>query len=158
MPSSNQQTLAESGAIDRPPILEKGNYIPWESQFGRFLENKGEDGERMWFSIIKRSYVRQMIADPDDPDKMIPEPISKTTEANKKPKEGESLDFVYERFSTLVNVMDRDDLLPIKNAGYGGNGNRNAGRQNWNQAINAGNFQVNKARGVEIHWGVNNEG
>ncbi|GJW08954.1 hypothetical protein Tco_1571377 [Tanacetum coccineum] len=30
MSSLNQQTLAESGAADRPPILEKGNYIPWE--------------------------------------------------------------------------------------------------------------------------------
>ncbi|GJY48877.1 hypothetical protein Tco_0438833 [Tanacetum coccineum] len=33
MSASNQQTLAESGATNRPPILEKGNYIPWESRF-----------------------------------------------------------------------------------------------------------------------------
>ncbi|GJR59193.1 retrovirus-related pol polyprotein from transposon TNT 1-94 [Tanacetum coccineum] len=31
--NSNQQTLAESGANVRPPMLEKGNYIPWESRF-----------------------------------------------------------------------------------------------------------------------------
>ncbi|GKC24463.1 hypothetical protein Tco_1026613 [Tanacetum coccineum] len=60
MSASNQQTLAESGATDRPPILEKGNYIPWET------------------------------------------------------KEGESLEFAYERLSTLVNVMDRNDVRPIK--------------------------------------------
>ncbi|GJR40681.1 hypothetical protein Tco_1216365 [Tanacetum coccineum] len=41
------------GATDRPAILEKGNYIPWESRFRRFLENKGEDEERMWYSITK---------------------------------------------------------------------------------------------------------
>ncbi|GKC84501.1 hypothetical protein Tco_1140218, partial [Tanacetum coccineum] len=29
--------------------------------------------------------------------------------------------------------------IQTKNAGYGGNGNRNAGRQNKNQAFNAGN-------------------
>ncbi|GJX28186.1 hypothetical protein Tco_0236265 [Tanacetum coccineum] len=29
-------------------------------------------------------------------------------------KEGESLDYVYERLSTLVNVMDRNDVHPIK--------------------------------------------
>ncbi|GJW02839.1 hypothetical protein Tco_1561695 [Tanacetum coccineum] len=33
--TSNQQTLADSGANARPPMLEKGNYIPWESQFRR---------------------------------------------------------------------------------------------------------------------------
>ncbi|GKD74155.1 retrovirus-related pol polyprotein from transposon TNT 1-94 [Tanacetum coccineum] len=117
-----------------------------------------------------------------------------------KAQEGESLDSVYERLSTLVNVMDRNDVRPInpshshspqpyyvthpssvvdseedyqrelqrdahedklittmmnqavindgrvdiqtKNAGYGGNGNRNAGRQNRNQAANAGNGPV----------------
>nr|GEX85971.1 hypothetical protein [Tanacetum cinerariifolium]GEX86537.1 hypothetical protein [Tanacetum cinerariifolium] len=177
MSSSNQQTFAESGATNRPAILEKRNYIPWESRFRRFLENKREDGERMWYSITKEPYVRLMITDPDDPDNEIPEPLSKMTEANKKrysadvrvmnyllqaipndiynlvdsckdaqkmrerirrlvygskknkhvihsrlmnefenfdAKEGESLEFVYERLSTLVNVMDRNDVRPIK--------------------------------------------
>ncbi|GKA59925.1 hypothetical protein Tco_0759238 [Tanacetum coccineum] len=47
MSASNQQTLTDSGANDRPPMLEKGNYIPWESWFRRFLDNKLEDGERI---------------------------------------------------------------------------------------------------------------
>ncbi|GJW94437.1 hypothetical protein Tco_0174109 [Tanacetum coccineum] len=174
MSASNQQTLAESGATDRPLILEKGNYIPCES---RFLENKGEDGEQMWNSIKKGPYERLMIIDPDDPYKMIPEPLSKMTEANKKrysndvrvmnyllqaipndiynlvdackdaqkiwkrikrlmyglkknkhvihsrlmnefnkfdAKEGESLESVYERLSTLMNVMDHNDVCPLK--------------------------------------------
>ncbi|GKB76524.1 hypothetical protein Tco_0943419 [Tanacetum coccineum] len=107
-------------------------------------------------------------------------------------KEGESLEYVYERLTTLVNIMDRNNVhhIPVsintkflnclqpewrkyvtmnfstptnsllrtssntknqamipdgrvdiqtKNAGYGGNGNRKAGRQNKNQAFNAGN-------------------
>nr|GEU64593.1 hypothetical protein [Tanacetum cinerariifolium] len=63
-------------------------------------------------------------------------------------KEGESLESVYERLSTLVNVMDRNDVRHIKvniqtkNAGYGGNGNRNARRQNKNQVANARSGQV----------------
>ncbi|GKB99908.1 hypothetical protein Tco_0986045 [Tanacetum coccineum] len=32
MSASNQQTLTESGANDRPSMLEKGNYIPWENR------------------------------------------------------------------------------------------------------------------------------
>ncbi|GJV07409.1 retrovirus-related pol polyprotein from transposon TNT 1-94 [Tanacetum coccineum] len=106
-------------------------------------------------------------------------------------KEGESLEYVYERLKTLVNIMDRNNVRPIpvsintkflnclqpewskyvtmfstptnnclstssiirnqaviqdgrvdiqtKNAGYDGNGNRNARRQNRNQSFNAGN-------------------
>ncbi|GKA65333.1 hypothetical protein Tco_0765040 [Tanacetum coccineum] len=84
MSISNHQTLAKSGATDRPPILEKGNYIPWESRFRRFLENKQEDGERIWRSITKGPYKRPMITDPDDPDNKITKPMSKMTEANKK--------------------------------------------------------------------------
>ncbi|GJQ99447.1 hypothetical protein Tco_0522432 [Tanacetum coccineum] len=62
MSASNQQNLAESRANDRPPILEKENYIPWESRFRRFLENKGEDEEQMLDSIRKVPYKRLMIA------------------------------------------------------------------------------------------------
>ncbi|GKE73824.1 hypothetical protein Tco_1535865, partial [Tanacetum coccineum] len=84
MSTSNQQTLAESGASDRPLILEKGSYVPWASLFKRFLDNKQEDGERMWRSIEVGPHVRQRIPNPDKPDDIIPEQVSKMTEANKK--------------------------------------------------------------------------
>ncbi|GKE69803.1 hypothetical protein Tco_1527875, partial [Tanacetum coccineum] len=84
MSASNQQTLADSGANERPSMLEKGNYIPWESRFRRFLDNKLEEGERMWLSIKKGPYVRPMIPDPDDTRKQIIEPLSKMSEINKK--------------------------------------------------------------------------
>ncbi|GKD34888.1 hypothetical protein Tco_1250397 [Tanacetum coccineum] len=76
MSTVNQQTLAESGASDRPSILEKGSYVPWASQFLRLLDNKKEEGELMRHSNDK----------------------------------GESLTSVYERFATLINVMDRNKL------------------------------------------------
>ncbi|GJT71637.1 hypothetical protein Tco_1030923 [Tanacetum coccineum] len=59
--NSYQQTLAESGANARPPMLEKGNYIPWESRFRNFLENQLEEGERMWHSIQHGPYQRPMV-------------------------------------------------------------------------------------------------
>ncbi|GJS38547.1 hypothetical protein Tco_0563590 [Tanacetum coccineum] len=152
MSASNQQTLTDSGANDRPPMLEKGNYIPWESRFRRFLDNKLEDGERMWRSIQKGPYVRPMIIDPDDTTQQIIEPLSKMTEIHNKQyttdvremwerikrlmygyevtnhvrhsrlidefdkfaaKEGESLESVYEQLTTLVNIMDRNNVRPI---------------------------------------------
>ncbi|GJR05244.1 copia protein [Tanacetum coccineum] len=141
MSASNQQTLTDLGPNDRPLMLEKGNFIPWESRFRRFLDNKLEDGKRMWHSIQKGPYVRTMITDPDDTTQQIIEPLSKMTEINKKQytvdvrgsevtshvrharlmdefdkfvaKEGESLESVYERLTTLVNIMERNNIRPV---------------------------------------------
>ncbi|GJT69322.1 hypothetical protein Tco_1028608 [Tanacetum coccineum] len=150
---SNQQTLANSGANERIPMLEKGNYIPWESRFRRFLDNKLEDGERMWNSIQNGPYQRPMGVDPTNPTVPILEPLSEMTEGNKKQyiadndkemwerikrlmhgseitthvrhsrlmdefdkfaaKEEESLDSVHERLTTLVNIMDCNNVCPI---------------------------------------------
>ncbi|GJV40226.1 hypothetical protein Tco_1418666 [Tanacetum coccineum] len=177
MSTSNQQTLADSGVNARPTMLEKGNYISWESRFRRFLDNKLEEGDRMWRSIKKRPYKRPMIANPDNTTEQILEPLSKMTEGNKKKyiadvkvmnyllqaipndiynsldayknakdmwerikrfmfgsdvtshvrhsrlmdefdkfsaKEGESLKYVYERLTTLENIMDRNNVRPIQ--------------------------------------------
>ncbi|GJX75150.1 hypothetical protein Tco_0313745 [Tanacetum coccineum] len=120
-------------------MLEKGNYIPWESRFRIFLDNKLEEGGRMWRSIEKGPYVRPMILDLDNNIKQIIEPLSKMTKINKKQyiadvrvmnyllqaitndiynlvdasKEGESLESVYERLTMLVNIMDRNNVHPI---------------------------------------------
>ncbi|GJY46364.1 retrovirus-related pol polyprotein from transposon TNT 1-94 [Tanacetum coccineum] len=42
-----QQSLADAGSKNRPPILERGSYIPWASRFKRFLNRKREN--RKWF-------------------------------------------------------------------------------------------------------------
>ncbi|GKD09690.1 hypothetical protein Tco_1189375 [Tanacetum coccineum] len=84
MSTSNQQTLADSAANERPPMLEKGNYIPWESRFRRFLDNKLEDGERMCNSIQNGMYKRPMIPNLDNDQQTILEPLSKMTEGNNK--------------------------------------------------------------------------
>ncbi|GJW40911.1 hypothetical protein Tco_0066756 [Tanacetum coccineum] len=82
--NSNQQTLAESGANARPPMLEKGNDIPWESRFRRFLDNQLEEGERMWHSIQHGPYQRPLVPNHDNPEDQILEPLSKMTEGDKK--------------------------------------------------------------------------
>ncbi|GJV98991.1 hypothetical protein Tco_1554243 [Tanacetum coccineum] len=160
---------------------EIGNYIPWESRFIKFLDNKLEEGERMWNSIQNGPYVRPMIPDPDGvvningTVKQILELLSKMTKGNKKQyiadvrvmnyllqaipnniynsvdvcknakemwerikrlmfgsdvtnhvrhsrlmdefenfaAKGESLESVYERLTTLVNIMDRNNVRPI---------------------------------------------
>ncbi|GKE82536.1 hypothetical protein Tco_1552536, partial [Tanacetum coccineum] len=95
-------------------------------------------------SIRKGPYKRLMIADPDDPKNQIPEPLSKLTNDNRKHYSNDvrvmnyllqaSLQafvptflehlckhplnyrchLVYERLSTLVNVMYCNDVHPLK--------------------------------------------
>ncbi|GKF26300.1 hypothetical protein Tco_0082194 [Tanacetum coccineum] len=84
MSTSNQQTLADSGANERPLMLKKGNYNPWESRFKRFLDNKLKDGERTWNSIQNGPYKRPMIPNPNNDKEAILKPLSKMTEGNKK--------------------------------------------------------------------------
>ncbi|GKA24242.1 hypothetical protein Tco_0710275 [Tanacetum coccineum] len=139
MSASNQQTLTDSGANDRPLILEKWNYIPWESRFKRFLDNKLEDEERMWRSIPKGPYVRPMITDPNDIMKRIIEPLSKMIKLNTKQytadvrvmnyllqaipndtynsvdacKNAKEMWEWIKRLTMLVNIMDRNNVRLI---------------------------------------------
>ncbi|GKE96192.1 hypothetical protein Tco_1581047 [Tanacetum coccineum] len=71
---------------------------------------------------------------------------------------------ITQKFSTTTNNYLRTSLntrnqavihdgrvdIQTKNTGYGGNGNRNAGRQNRNQAVNARNGQVQQI--YESHY------
>ncbi|GJU48417.1 hypothetical protein Tco_1217972 [Tanacetum coccineum] len=65
MSASNQQTLAESGTSERPPMLEKGSYVPWASRFMRFLDNIQEEREWMRHSIEVGPYEQKMIQNTD---------------------------------------------------------------------------------------------
>ncbi|GKD34137.1 hypothetical protein Tco_1249646 [Tanacetum coccineum] len=85
MSALNQQTLANSGANERPPMLEKGNYIPWES--------------RLMYGSEVTNHVRHSRL-MDEFDKFAA-------------KEGESLKSVYERLTPLVNIMDHNNVRPI---------------------------------------------
>ncbi|GJT49156.1 hypothetical protein Tco_0975313 [Tanacetum coccineum] len=93
----------------------------------------------MWNSIQNGPYQRPVVVDPIHPTVPMLEPLSKMTEGNKKQyitdvrvinyllqaipndiynsvdasKEGESLDSVHERLTTLVNIMDRNNVRPI---------------------------------------------
>ncbi|GJX99776.1 hypothetical protein Tco_0356795, partial [Tanacetum coccineum] len=122
-------------------MLEKGNYIPWESRFRRFLDNKLEEGDRIWRSFEKGPYVRPMIPNPDKPTEQILEPLFKMTEGNKKQyitdvrdmweqikwlmfgsdvtnhvrhsRLMDEFEYMYERLTTLVNIMDRNNVCHI---------------------------------------------
>ncbi|GJS54358.1 hypothetical protein Tco_0627720 [Tanacetum coccineum] len=111
----NQQTLAKSGAANRPPILEKGRYVPWASLFLRFLDNKQGEGELMRNSIDNGPYKRKEIAYPNDDTKKILEPINKLSQQNQNQYyayiKNQKID---SRFSTLINVMDQNKVTSLE--------------------------------------------
>ncbi|GJX89373.1 hypothetical protein Tco_0341387 [Tanacetum coccineum] len=41
-----QQSLVDAGSENRPPMLERGSYIPWASRFRRYLNGKRDN--RKW--------------------------------------------------------------------------------------------------------------
>ncbi|GKB85637.1 hypothetical protein Tco_0957909, partial [Tanacetum coccineum] len=43
-----QQSLADAGSETRPPMLERGSYIPWASRFRRYINQKREN--RKWLN------------------------------------------------------------------------------------------------------------
>ncbi|GJW33082.1 hypothetical protein Tco_0053114 [Tanacetum coccineum] len=143
MSTSNQQTLAELGAFKRPPMLEKESYVPWASCFMRFLDNNRKKGSgcdvQLKLEHIKvMNYLLQGI--PNDiynfvnackTAKQMWEWIRRLMHASKKTKqqrhsrlvdefgkfmvvEGESLSSVYERLTTLVNVMEQNNIRPLQ--------------------------------------------
>ncbi|GJZ27876.1 integrase, catalytic region, zinc finger, CCHC-type containing protein [Tanacetum coccineum] len=45
-----QQSLADAGSETRPPMLERGSYIPWASRFRRYINQKREN--RKWLNKV----------------------------------------------------------------------------------------------------------
>ncbi|GKB35225.1 hypothetical protein Tco_0880167 [Tanacetum coccineum] len=112
MSTANQNTLAESGALDRPSMLEKRSYVPWASRFMRFLENKQEEGELMKNSIDNGPYIRKEIDNPNDTTKKILEPINACSDAKqmwnriKRLMQGSDIS-QQERHSRLMDEFDK---------------------------------------------------
>ncbi|GKD27191.1 hypothetical protein Tco_1233405 [Tanacetum coccineum] len=216
MSIANQQTLAKSGAESRPPILEKGSYVPWASLFLRIkrlmqctdiskqerhsrLMNEfdkfvAEDGESLT-SVYESKYVtltrQKFVLEKEHFDVLYDylsqfEPHVKASKAKKAARNHDPLplvanshaNFSYSHASPSYSrspqpyyvthpssVIDYDDdyqeeiqgdaqedklsTAMIKNVGYAGNGNMNAGRTNQNQATNAGNGGVQKIEEYE---------
>nr|GEV69462.1 hypothetical protein [Tanacetum cinerariifolium] len=57
--------LLEAGSENRPPMLNKENYVPWSSRLLRYAKSR-PNGKLIHNSIINGPYVRRMIPELDD--------------------------------------------------------------------------------------------
>ncbi|GJW43046.1 retrovirus-related pol polyprotein from transposon TNT 1-94 [Tanacetum coccineum] len=70
---STQQDIYAAGSENRPPMLNKDNYVPWSSRIIRYAKSR-PNGKMIVDSIENGPYVRRMIATPGEPDLPVPVP------------------------------------------------------------------------------------
>ncbi|GKG01786.1 hypothetical protein Tco_0306491 [Tanacetum coccineum] len=68
---STQQDIYAAGSENRPPMLNKDNYIPWSSRLLRYAKSKS-NGKLLVKSILEGLYQYIMIEEPGDPDRTPP--------------------------------------------------------------------------------------
>ncbi|GJW80117.1 hypothetical protein Tco_0303399 [Tanacetum coccineum] len=68
---STQQDIYAAGSENRPPMLNKENYVPWSSRLLRYAKSR-PNGKLIYNSIMNGPYVRRMIPEPGDADRRVP--------------------------------------------------------------------------------------
>nr|GEV21609.1 Gag-Pol polyprotein [Tanacetum cinerariifolium] len=72
---STQQDTYAAGSENRPPMLNKDNYVPWSSFIIRYARSR-PNGKMIVDSIENDPYVRRMIATPGEPDLPVLVPVT----------------------------------------------------------------------------------
>ncbi|GJT22007.1 retrovirus-related pol polyprotein from transposon TNT 1-94 [Tanacetum coccineum] len=117
-----QQSLADAGSKTRPPMLERGSYIPWASRFRRYINLKREN--RKWLNKVLNEgpYQFQMFIPSDSTvpklqtakDLQGDALLHYDAEIKFVAEPGEALVSVYNRFAQLMNDLERNDMhFPI---------------------------------------------
>nr|GEY72750.1 retrovirus-related Pol polyprotein from transposon TNT 1-94 [Tanacetum cinerariifolium] len=127
------------GSENRPPMLNKENYVPWSSSLLRYAKSR-PNGKLIRKSIINGIYVRRMIPEPGDPNREVPmnetfhEIWLRVQQMIKGPDIGiqekkdklfnewerftstdwESIESYYHRFLKLMNDLKRNKHFPEK--------------------------------------------
>nr|GEX07026.1 copia protein [Tanacetum cinerariifolium] len=63
--------ILNASSENRPPMLNKENYVPWSSRLLRYAKSR-PNGKLIHNSIINGPYVRRMIPEPGDPNRKVP--------------------------------------------------------------------------------------
>nr|GEV54624.1 hypothetical protein [Tanacetum cinerariifolium] len=78
---STQQDIYAASSENRPPMLNKDNYVPWLSRIIRYARSR-PNGKMIVDSIKNGPYIRQTIATPGEPDLpiLVPESFHEQTD------------------------------------------------------------------------------
>ncbi|GJU86833.1 hypothetical protein Tco_1294379 [Tanacetum coccineum] len=117
---STQQDIYATSSKNRPPMLNKENYVPWSSRLLRYDKSR-PNGKLICNSIINGPYVRRMIPEPADDQAIqtillgLPEDIYAAVDSCETTQEiwfsstdRESIESYYHRLSKLMNDLKRN--------------------------------------------------
>ncbi|GKD42693.1 hypothetical protein Tco_1267338, partial [Tanacetum coccineum] len=68
---STSQDIYVAGFKNRPPMLNKENYVPWSSRLLYYAKSR-LNGKLIYNSIMNVPYVRRMIPKLGDPGREVP--------------------------------------------------------------------------------------
>nr|GEV69272.1 hypothetical protein [Tanacetum cinerariifolium] len=85
---STQQDIYAVGSENRPPMLNKENYVPRSSRVLRYVKSR-PNGKLIYNSIINGQYVRRMIPEPGDVASAVPVPETFHEQTNDELTKGE---------------------------------------------------------------------
>ncbi|GKF32257.1 hypothetical protein Tco_0102055 [Tanacetum coccineum] len=68
---STQQDIYAAGSKNRPPMLNKENYVPWSSHLLCYAKSR-PNGKLIYNSIMNGLYVRRMILELGDANREVP--------------------------------------------------------------------------------------
>ncbi|GJW63165.1 hypothetical protein Tco_0115049 [Tanacetum coccineum] len=122
--SAHQQSLAEARSETRPPMLERGSYIPWASRFRRYLNRKRETQKFLNHSIDVGPYEFKNIQpnENEEPRLQTEDDLTGDVEIDRETRfnnefdqfsaePGESLVSVYNHFAQLMNDLERNNII-----------------------------------------------
>ncbi|GJT55161.1 hypothetical protein Tco_0990215 [Tanacetum coccineum] len=122
---STQQDIYAVGFENRPPMLNKENYVPWSSRLLRYAKSR-PNGKLIHNSILNGPYVRRMIPEPGKSgfwsammkgsDIGIQEKKAKLFNEWERftSTDGESIESYYHCFSKLMNDFKINKHFPEK--------------------------------------------
>ncbi|GJX04394.1 hypothetical protein Tco_0190310 [Tanacetum coccineum] len=96
---STQQDIYAAGSENRPPMLNKDNYVPWSSRLLRYVKIK--PNRKLLVNLIKNGPYEKKAKLFNEWEKF-------------KSTEGESIESYYHRFSKLMNDFSREKHIPEK--------------------------------------------
>ncbi|GJX63825.1 hypothetical protein Tco_0296725 [Tanacetum coccineum] len=124
---STQQDIYGAGSKNRPPMLNKDNYVLWSSLLLCYAKSK-PNGKLIYNSIMNSPHVRRMIPKPGDPDHEVPvvETFHEQTHDELTKKEVKQMEADDQAIQIILMGLPED--IYAANLNPNGNGNDVAAR------------------------------
>ncbi|GJX75015.1 hypothetical protein Tco_0313610 [Tanacetum coccineum] len=111
---STQQDIYAAGSENRPPMLNKDNYVPWSSRLLCYAKSK-PNGKLLVNSIKNGSYVRRMIHEPGDPNSvpLVDESTHEQTNDELTKKEVKQMEADDQAIQTILMGLPKDVYVVV---------------------------------------------